>query len=287
MRNRKIILGLIIFVFGLGSIVSARNMERETKTIPCDTAKKINLNVSFGVGELTINPSDMKDACKIDLYRDLDYVKETFDFDRTGQTEYVTLESKQRNNRHNFDSERNKWDMTLSTQYEMEASFDIGACDAEIELGGVPLTELSINAGAVSGVLSFDKPNPKRMKEIRIDAGASSLKLLDLGNANFDYLDFDGGAGSFDIDLRGTYKGESEVVIDVGVGSADIFLPSDIPIRIETDDDKWFSSVDIHGRKLHRIDDGVYESTDYDEATTRILLKIDVGMGSVDVRFKP
>lgn len=277
-------IAVIVFT---AAIAVSRDTEQEKKIIPADGAQRVNLDLDFGVGELRISPGSGADVAVIDLDRDLSYVRETFEYETRGGTSYVTLESRPRNKSHNLNSRDNLWDMTLSNRYPTEARLEIGVCEADVELGGLPLTELTLEMGAASGTVSFSEPNPRRMRELKVEAGASSLKLLDLGNARFDLMTFSGGAGSFDLDFRGQYEGESEVVVDVGVASADIILPEGVAVRIETDEDNWFSSVDIQRRKLQRIGDGVYESKDYDEVKDRILLKIDVGLGSVDVRWKP
>jgi hypothetical protein len=267
--------------------VQSRDYDREKKIIPADGAQRVSLDLNFGVGHLTISPGSGPDVAQIDLDRDISRVRESFESETRGGTSYVTLESRPRKSIHNLDSEHNDWDLLLSNRYSTEARLELGACEADIELGGVPLTELTLETGASGTTVSFSEPNPKRMRELKVEAGASSVKLLDLGNARFDIMTFEGGAGSFDLDFRGQYEGESEISVEVGVASADIILPEGVAVRIETDEDNWFSSVDIQKRKLSRVEDGVYESKDYDQAKDRILLKIEVGLGSVDVRWKP
>ena len=271
----------------LSGTVLSRDYEQEKKIIPSEGAQRVNLDLSFGVGRLTIAPGSNADIAVIDIDRDISRVRETFDYETRGGTSYVTLESRPRKSVHNLDSEHNRWEMTLSNRYPTEARFELGACEADIELGGIPLTELKVETGAAGTTLSFSEPNPKRMRELRVEAGAASVKLLNLGNARFDFMKFEGGAGAFDLDFRGQYEGECEVSVEVGVSSADIILPEGVAVRIETDEDNWFSSVDIQKRKLSRVEDGVYESKDYEEAKDRILLRIEVGLGSVDVRWKP
>ena len=82
------------------------------------------------------------------------------------------------------------------------------------------------------------------------------------------------------------YKRSADIEIDVGLGSAEITLPKDVAVRIETDDDSWFSSIDINARELDEVDDGIYESDDYENADIRITLVLSVGMGSIDIYRK-
>ncbi len=168
----------------------------------------------------------------------------------------------------------------------MNLSLDIGACDAEIELGGLRLEEVAVEFGAASAEIGFREPNPARMRELRFEAGASSVTATDLGNANFESCEFEGGVGSFDLDFRGEYHGESEIRVKVGLGSAEITLPVDIPCRIEGPGGGLLSSVEIHGGGLREIADDVWEADDYAGASTRLRLILELGLGAVDVRFR-
>jgi len=74
--------------------------------------------------------------------------------------------------------------------------------------------------------------------------------------------------------------------LEIGLGSADIILPRDVPIRVETENSNWLSSIDFHHDNLDEIDDGIYESNDFEDADTRIVLVIEVGLGSIDLYWK-
>jgi hypothetical protein len=164
---------------------------------------------------------------------------------------------------------------------------EIGACDAEIELGGLPLTELSLDIGAASGRISFAERNPERLERMTVNAGAASVTISEIGNAGFESFDFDGGAGSFELDFRGgAYQGLSEVSIDVGLGSCEVILPVDMAVQVIADDDGWLSSVDFHNDDLTEVEDKTWQTEGFEDAETQLTLNIDVGMGSVDIYFK-
>ncbi|UCE24257.1 MAG: hypothetical protein JSU74_13360 [Candidatus Zixiibacteriota bacterium] len=282
---RKAVILSMIAVLGLTSMVIAARTEQVTKKIEMKDADEVVLRCELGAGEFTISPGDIAEAAIVDITynpRRVDYFVDSEE--KRGKC-YIELES-EHHSKSNIDTENNIWDIVLSTRYETSVEIDIGACDAAIDLGGIPLKEMTLDIGAASGVIEFSKRNPIRLEELDIDAGASSLEIHDLGNANFDYFNFDGGAGSFDLDLSGKYDGESIVSIDIGLGSADITLPEDVAFRIETEGDNWLSSVDIHNRDIDEVDEDVYESTDFDGADDRIILEISVGLGSVDIYWK-
>ncbi|KAA3637606.1 MAG: hypothetical protein DWP97_00585 [Calditrichaeota bacterium] len=284
MKRSVKILG--IFLFCSAVVVYAGGFEEETTTVEIQKADRVIVNCDLGAGEFRINPGDISEAAIVDVKFDPKVIRYDIDSDYRGSRCYIDMESDVR--RHsNIDSEGNVWDIQFSTRYPLELDMDIGACEAEFELGGIPLEEFNLDIGAASGEILFSEPNPSRLEEIEIDAGASSLTMEMIGNANFKEFSFSGGAGSFDLDFRGKYNsGTAYIDIDVGLGSGDIILPKDVSVRIEYDGSNWFSSVDIDDRHLDDIDDGILESRDFEDADTRIVVRLNVGMGSLDVKFR-
>ena len=283
MRNALTVsLALVVLLAGL---VMAGRREHETHRIDAEGAKKIEVELDFSAGELRIHPEDMSEAAVLDVLYDPRRVEYDIEYDVSKATGHLSIETDHRK-RKSIDTDDNKLEMILSTRFPTSLEMDIGACDAEIDLGGIPLEYLDLDIGATSGDIDFSEPNPMRLKEINIDAGASSLDMHSIGNANFELMSFSGGAGSFDLDFRGKYNGESTIDIDIGVSSADIILPRGIPVRVETSGSNWLSSVDFHNDDLEEIDDDIYESPDFQDAQTRIILTIDVGLGAVDVYWK-
>ncbi|MDF1544752.1 MAG: LiaF-related protein [bacterium] len=283
MKKRLILLGLLTF-FAVSVSTSART-KQVTKEIESEGVDRIEITAELGAGEFRIEPRDMDQAAIIDISYNPKRNDYEVDYNVSRSTGYLNLESDHRKSS-DIDTDDNEWDIVLSTRYESTLELEIGACEADIDLGGIPLEEFALEIGAASGRVVFSEPNPIRMKEISIEAGASSLDLEKMGNANFDQFRFEGGVGSFTIDLSGEYNGESEVDIEIGLGSAEIYLPDDVAVRIETSGSNWLSSVDIHGRDFDEIDDDLFETEDFDSADNRIILVIEVGLGSVDIYRK-
>jgi hypothetical protein len=265
--------------------VTAGRLGKDTKRIEAHGAERVEVNIDFAMGEITIDSEDQSDVAVIELDYDPRQVDYDIEYVARNDQGFLDIESIQRRKR-DLDSEDNLLGVTLSTRYPMELVLDAGACDAEFDFTGIPLTDLDMDIGAASGRIEFGRPNPVRLERFDVDAGASSVEFESLGNANFEVFNFSGGAGSFDLDLRGEYNGESRVMIDVGVGSADIIVPEDIPVRVEADRDGWLSSVDFHGDDLHQVEDDVYESEGFQDAQTRLIIEIDVGLGSVDLYWR-
>ncbi len=263
----------------------AGSLEHVTESIDAEGADRLDVTLSFGAGELSLIGKDIADAAVVEIDfnpRRVDYI---IDYNLKGKTGRLEMESEFRS-RQSVDTEDNIWNVVLSERYPMSLNIEIGASDAEFDLSGIPIEEMSLEIGAAAGTITFDKPNPVRMVSMDIEAGAASLECFGLGNANCEAFSFEGGAGSFELDFRGEFEGEMDISIEIGLGSADIVLPKDVPVRIEAETDGWLSSVDFHGGDLDEIDDDEFESPDYEHADRRITLSIEVGMGSVDVYFK-
>lgn len=267
----------------LASAALAGKIEHVTESVSATEAKTIEIDGELGAGKFTITTESIPELARFDIEYDKRSVKYYVDYNEKGETGYLSFESERRKNI-NFDDNENTWNIVFSDKYESKLDLDIGACDAKIDFGGLPLKELSIDFGAASGIIEFSKPNPVRMDEFRLNAGASSLKLEMLGNANFSRFDFAGGVGSFELDFRGECVGESEITIEIGLGSADITLPQDIPIKIITSGGNFLSSVEFHGDL--DIDGEDYESEGFRTAKNRIILHLEVGLGSADIYWK-
>ena len=284
MKKQTVLVLIALLVCLVGSAVMAGPTEKANRVVALDGAERISIECQFGAGRFTVVPADMEEVAKVDITYEPDRVSYDVTYDVRSRTGHLFMASEYEESVDHDDID-NEWDVTLSTRYPTELFVEMGACDAALDLGGIPLEEASIEVGAASGVIDFSRRNPRRMKEISIEIGASSVELQHLGNANFDYLDFQGGVASCELDFTGDFEGESTARIEVGLGSADIVIPEGLAVRLETDDSGWFSSVDFDELDLDKVSRGVYESAGFDKAKNRLILILDVGMGSVDIYY--
>ncbi|MEE8575858.1 MAG: LiaF domain-containing protein [candidate division Zixibacteria bacterium] len=279
---KKLVLFVLLLTFAMFSTVLADRIEETTTKVGPDGAKSILVECDFGAGELTIIPKKMSDVAVLDVTYEPRKVDYDVSYEVRRDVGHLSLESELVRHRDIEDLE-NDWELTLSTEYPTELNLEVGACEADIDLGGIPLTDLSIEIGAADGRLEWSKPNPERLKNLSIEVGAASLVVSQLGNANFEYMTLECGAASCELDFRGDYHGESVVDIEVGLGSIEIVVPRGLAIRIESDDNSWFSSIDFDDLDLGRGRRGRYESDDFETATDRLVLILQVGMGSIDI----
>lgn len=168
------------------------------------------------------------------------------------------------------DRVKNEWDMRLGND-PMELDLKIGAYDGTLDFSGVPLQRLAVTEGASKGTVVFNTPNPVRMDELSYTSGASNLTISGLLNANFDVMNFKGGAGNFTLDFGGNITADTRVNLDAGVGNFTITIPRDANAEVNLSG--GMSNVSTEG--TWTIDGKQYRTI----GTSGPLLKIDVLMG--------
>ncbi len=111
---------------------------------------------------------------------------------------------------------------------------------------------------------------------LNVDTGVGDSRL-ELSGIDLERLSVNTGVGSATITLPDS--GRFEADIDTGVGSATIQLPRGLAARIVVD--KGIGSVRVPPSFTR--DGDVYVSPDYATATDRVEIKIDSGVGDVDI----
>lgn len=119
----------------------------------------------------------------------------------------------------------NNWNLSLGGNTPIALSINAGAYSGEMELGGLALSSLKIDDGASTNTVSFSKLNPVTMQKLDYNTGASTIKMKGLANANFEEMEFSGGAGSYELDFSGEFQQDASVDIEAGVSSIKIIIP--------------------------------------------------------------
>ncbi len=277
----KIITALAVLGLLTGGTLRAGNFESKHFSYPADDIKLLVLNFDLGAGKFTFEPRDMAEIFEADVDYNVRNVEVFADYKKRGSIGHLDVGSDLLNKTH-VESDDNVWLLGLSRKYPTEMTFDIGLCEADMELGGIPIRYLKIDLGAAEGSLKISTPNPDTADEVILDAGAAGFRAEKLGNLNFERLTFDGGVGKFRLDFSGEYKIRSRAKVSIGLGKALIYIPSDLPVRIEAEDN-FLSSVKFRNRDRYEIEDNYFESKDFRESKIGLDLKIDVGMGSVEI----
>lgn len=115
---------------------------------------------------------------------------------------------------------------------------------------------------------------------LTLDFGAGEGDL-DLRGVHLLSLDIDMGVGDLSLDLSGVRTADIPVTIDGGVGSAVLYLPRNMDIRVRVDG--GLGSVDADG---FLKSDGVYTYDAPGRESSRLDIKVDAGIGSIELKLK-
>lgn len=170
--------------------------------------------------------------------------------------------------------------VTFSPRNDLALDVVLGAVDGDLELGGLRLTDLRLQAGASRAVVRFSQPNATRCRAARLTAGAAELSVVGLGNSRCDQIAFEGGAGRVTLDFSGAGSASTRVSVQMALGETTLRLPRQAGVRIKLD--KFLSSFEPQG--LVRRGDS-YLSPGYDQAPRHLDIDVTTAVGGVNVEW--
>lgn len=127
----------------------------------------------------------------------------------------------------------NDWALKLGP-VPMDLTIEAGAYRGNLDLGGLALRDLAISDGASQSEVNFRAPNPEIMQLFSYRTGASTATVLNLANAGFQTMTFDGGAGDYTFDLGGQLPHPATLRIRTGVSSVRLLVPAGLNARVTT-----------------------------------------------------
>jgi hypothetical protein len=166
----------------------------------------------------------------------------------------------------------------LSPKADLALDVSLGAVEADLDLGGLRLSELRLEAGASRPVIRFSQPNPIRCRTADISAGAAEVSILKLGNSRCDQVRVEGGIGRMTLDFGGAWTGSERAELSLAVTELRLRLPRKIGIRITMD--RFLARFDPNG--LVRRGDA-WVSPGYDQAAQHLDLALKTTVGGVRI----
>ncbi len=167
-----------------------------------------------------------------------------------------------------------------ATPLSLEVSF--GAGSAELELGGLSLTDATIKAGAGEATLRFSTPNAVTCRELTLEVGAIDFATRSLGNARCQRIGVKGAAGNVVLDLTGQWPAGTTSVVDIAaaLGAVTLRLPQEV--GVEADLKGFLAAFDRSGL-LRR--GASYYSANWDTAATKLRISLRAAVGDVQVEW--
>ena len=233
----------------------------------------LRVNVEYGAGRLTITPGAENSLFRATLRYDANVFRPVSEY-RDGELKLGVSGGKisGRNMR------SGRLDLALGTAVPLDLNLQFGAAEADVELGGLRIREAEIKTGASRTNVRVSKANPESCSSARFEVGAASFEVEGLGNLNCGDISFSGGVGDVILDLTGAWRRDTDIEIDMGLGSLTLRVPRDLGIAVRKS--SVLASFDSQGL-IKRGD--VYYSEGFDDASQKITINIDAALGSIRV----
>ncbi|HEY2849008.1 MAG TPA: hypothetical protein VGI97_03965 [Gemmatimonadaceae bacterium] len=164
----------------------------------------------------------------------------------------------------------------LSAAVPVDLSLELGAVEADLQLGGLRLTDLALRSGAADITARFNKPNPEPLRTMTLQVGAAEVKVLDAANSGVSRIVAEVGAGSLSIDLGGVLTRDVDITATLALGGLELSVAPDDGVFV--DERTLLGSFAKDG--FTKRADGWY-SDNYDAAARHVRVHLHAFLGSL------
>ena len=277
----RIALAVLALAAGVTS-ASAQSMRSFATFRQLHGETRLRATLDYRSGGLRITPGRANELYRMDASYDEDRYSPTSTYDAARGVVTLGLQPAGQGGLRVVSTRQLRQDATVAfaPSVDLDLALALGAVQADIELGGLSLSALSMEAGASQAVVRFSEPNLSRCRAAEITAGAAELTVLGLGNSRCDRLVLEGGMGKVLVDFAGAWTASTAAEIKMAVGDLTLRLPRKVGVRLTLD--RFLASFDPAG--LIRTGNA-FESTGYDRAERKLDLDVTTAVGRVKVEW--
>lgn len=255
---------------------SAQSWRTVTMSRQTSGEEALDVSVQYGAGHLQVRP-----AAEGILYRlHVRYDEEVFEpvAELEGRRLRLGIDGLGRDLRIGKDRAGGQAELELASDVPMALELELGALRADLDLGGLSMTELRLRTGASETRLDVSSPNRVPMGRGSFHVGAADFEARNLGNLGAEEIEVSAGVGAVTLEFTGAWRRDAEVSVDVRLGSLELRFPEGLGVMIEKN--TFLTSFDPQG--LVKRGDAFY-SLDWEEAEHRVVVDVDAAFGGVDV----
>jgi hypothetical protein len=251
--------------------------------------KELQVIIDVSFGSISIKRGEQDKIATID-YSEEEAAKQKLyiSYDITNEKGTLYIKLKESTHFWGDDEDRNghnrHLDIKLSSLIPTSFEVELGAGKGDVDFTDLQVKDIKISTGASSVTMKCNRQNPIGANDITIESGVSKFTATDLSNLNFRNLKFSGGVGTYKLDFSGKLRQSAEVQIEVGLGSINVYVPKSIPAKLVYDDN-WLSSFHLDD-DFEKTRSGVYETSDFQDASKHLTIRMESGLGSVRVLRK-
>lgn len=273
-----ILLFLIFFVIAYDESM-ADEINGENRVIPLGEVDSLKVSIKFGAGKLDLT-SGQEDVFEGNFQYDKSILKPNIQYEILGESGILTLSQSIKKDLDLPFPYKNRWNLKLPSGIPLQLYINTATYSGDIDLTNLQIENFYLNSGASQTNIVFNQRNFIDLKNINIKTGASTINILGLANANFDKMNFTGGAGSYTFDFSGDLTKKSKVNINVGAAKIVLKIPSAIGTKIIIE---RFPAVKLDIRGFVKINDQTYISPEYGKSDAELDIQIKGGLIDVEV----
>lgn len=238
----------------------------------------LRVDIAYGAGRLALRPAADGVLYRANLRYDADLFSPRIDYD-SGELE-IDFEGTDRGGVSGRNMRAGNLDVALPTGVPVDLELKFGAAEAQLDLGGIPLSRARISTGASKTVLTVSQPNTRTCEVFEIEVGAAQFEATGLGNLRAEQFRLSGGVGEVTLDFTGAWETDMTADIEMGLGSLTLRLPRGLGVRVRKEG--ILAGFDSEG--LTKRGD-VYFSENWDQADRRLTVNLDAALGAIRVAW--
>lgn len=251
-----------------------------TATRPRDSADSLRVRVDLSGGALRMSPADSGELYDYSVRYDAARYNVERRFDSASRTLALRLDGGRGNLRgwRSRQGEHARLSLAVARAVPVHVALRLGAVEADLDLGGLAVDELSVESAASSTALRFPTPNARRMRALQFDVSAASIEASGIGNANVEHIDVECGACGVMLDFSGAWEANVDARIRVRLGGVTLRIPRDVGVRARVDVTLGsFDEADFRER------DGAHYSSNWDAARRHLTVDASMLLGTLEI----
>lgn len=276
--TKQRLLSLVVLSAALSALprlVQAQDWRTITSQRQFAGEEVLRVNVQYGAGRLTIMPGPASSLYRATLRYDANVFSPLNRYEN-GELNIGISDGKisGRNMR------AGRLDLQLGTAVPLNLDLEFGAGKADLELGGLRIREAVFQTGASETSVRVSKANPESCSLAKFEVGAAKLQVEGLGNLNCADIDVDGGVGEVVLDFTGNWRSDSDVEVDMGLGSLTLRVPNGLGLSVRKSG--VLASFDSQGLVKRG---NMYYSENFERAEHKLNVNIDAALGVIKVQW--
>ena len=273
---RKALYIVAVTVAVAPALLAGQSWRTVTMSRQIEDNDEIRVFVEYAAGRLKVRAADGGVLYRMNLRYDEEIFEPVSDF--SGHRLRLGVESISRGFHIGRNKQSGELDIEFARGIPMDMDLEYGAVRADIDFGGLALTDLDLSTGASQSMIDISEPNSVSMSTARFEIGAAEFEARHLGNLNAERIEIDAGVGQITLWLNGRWQRDARISIDMGLGALELRVPEGLGLRLRKEG--FLVSLDSEG--LIKRGDWYY-SLDYEDADRKVTVDLDAAFGSVKV----